>query len=287
MKWKQILKKTFSEVMRDDATGLAAQLSYYFFLSLFPTLLALVALASLFPLQNFTDDVARLMSPIVPNAVVTLITDQMLAIADRDSTGLLSVGLLTAVWSSSAAMGAVVDAMNRAYGITDRRPWWRIRLVAIGLTTALAFFIMVSLSLVLAGPELADYLTQWFGMSVLFAWIWKIVQWPLIFGLVSMAIALVYHFAPNRKRRWHWLTPGSVTATSLWLLGSLGFRFYLVKSGGYESTYGTLGGIIVLMLWFYVSGLALVVGAELDAEIERAGGELELRFVPESLKGPN
>lgn len=287
MKWKQILKKTFSEVMRDDATGLAAQLSYYFFLSLFPTLLALVALASLFPLQNFTDDVARLMSPIVPHAVVTLITDQMLAIADRDNTGLLSLGLLTALWSSSAAMGAVVDAMNRAYGIRDRRPWWRIRLVAIGLTTALAFFIMVSLSLVLAGPELADYLTRWFGMSVVFAWTWKIVQWPLIFGLVSMAIALVYHFAPNRKRRWHWLTPGSVTATSLWLLGSLGFRFYLVKSGGYESAYGTLGGIIVLMLWFYVSGLALVVGAELDAEIERAGGELELRFVPESSKDPS
>jgi membrane protein len=273
MHWKPILRATVKEVLDDDAAGLAAQLSYYFFLSLFPTLLALVALASLFPLQNFTDEVSRVLSPVAPRAAVKLITDQMVSIGQQENTGLLSLGLLTAIWSSSAAMGAVVSAMNRAYGITDRRPWWRVRLVAIGLTTALAFFILLSLSLVLAGPQLADYLTRWFGMSVVFAWAWKLLQWPLVFALVSVGIAMIYHFAPHRKRRWLWLTPGSVLATALWLIGSLGFRVYVVKSGSYESAYGTLGGIIVLMLWFYVSGLSIVIGAELDAEIERALGK--------------
>ncbi len=273
MRWKPILIATAKETLKDDAMGMAAQLSYYFFLSLFPTLLALVALASLFPLQNFTDDVSRVLSPVAPQAVVKLITDQMVSIAEREHTGLLSLGLLSALWSSSAAMGAIVDAMNRAYGITERRPWWKIRLVAIGLTTALAFFILVSLSLVLIGPQLADYLTRWFGLNRVFAWLWKLVQWPVIVALVSVGIAMIYHFAPHRKRRWLWLTPGSMLATVLWLLGSLGFRLYVVASGSYESAYGTLGGIIVLMLWLYVSGLAIVIGAELDAEIERAIGQ--------------
>lgn len=273
MQWTPILIATFKETMKDDAEGMAAQLSYYFFLSLFPMLLALVALASLFPLANFTDEVSRLLSPVAPQAAVKLISDQMVSISQQSHTGLLSLGLVSAIWSSSAAMGAVVDAMNRAHGITDARPWWKVRLIAMGLTIALAFFILVSLSLVLIGPQFADYLSRWFGMSQAFAWTWKILQWPLVFALVSTGVAMIYHFAPHRQRRWLWFTPGSIVATTLWLLGSLGFRLYVTTSGSYESAYGTLGGIIVVLLWFYVSGLAIVVGAELDAEIERAIGQ--------------
>ena len=267
---KELLKRTFRDTLKDDAQGLAAQLSYYFFLSLFPTLLCLIALASLFPLQNFVDDVTGMLQPFMPAEAIRVIQDQMLKIAQGGTTALISLGLLTAIWSSSAAMGAVVNAMNRAYDIEESRPWWRVRLLAVLLTVGLAFFILVALTLVLAGPQLADLATQWIGMATVWAWIWKIVQWPLVFALVSTGIGLIYYFAPDADQEWVWITPGSVVATILWLIASLGFRYYVVTFGHYTETYGAIGGIIVVLLWFYLSSLAILIGAELNAEIEHA-----------------
>jgi membrane protein len=268
--WKELIVRTVRDTLSDDAQGLAAQLSYYFFLSLFPTLLCLIALASLFPLQNLVDDMTGLLGPVLPAEALEVIREQMLKIADSDDTALLSFGLLAALWSSSAAMGAVVHAMNRAYDIDDQRPWWRIRLLAIVLTIGLAFFILVSLTLVLAGPQMADYATYWLGMPHVWAWIWKVAQWPLVFVLVSTGIGLIYYFAPDAEQDWVWITPGSLLATVLWLMASLGFRYYVVTFGDYSETYGAVGGIIVVLLWFYLSALAILVGAELNAEIEHA-----------------
>lgn len=268
--WKEILKRTFRDTLRDDAQGLAAQLSYYFFLSLFPTLLCLTALASLFPLQNLADDVVRLLQPIAPAEVIALIREQMVKIADGGDTAVLSLGLLGTLWSSSAAMGAVVNAMNRAYDIEDSRPWWKVRLTAVLLTVGLAVFILTALTLVLAGPQLADAAARWFGWPNVWAWTWKVVQWPLVFLLVSTAVGLIYYFAPDAEQEWVWITPGSILAASLWLLGSLAFRYYVLRFSNYDATYGTLGGIIVLLLWFYLTGLVIVIGAEMNAEIEHA-----------------
>ena len=144
--------------------------------------------------------------------------------------------------------------------------------MALALTAGLALFALAAISLVLAGPQLADLLTRWFGLGAVFDLTWKIVQWPVAFALAAMGIGWIYHFGPDKTQRWRWLTPGSVAATTLRLAGSLGFRAYVVRFRTYEGTYGTLGGVIVLLLWFYVFGLAIIVGAELDAEIERAKG---------------
>ena len=271
--WPQVLKATVRETINDDAQGLAAELSFHFFLSLFAMLLALVAFASLFPLGNLTDQMTRMLAPIAPAQVLSLISDQMVAISQRPSTGVLTVGLLMALWSASAAMGAVVDALNHARGAVETRPWWRVRLISLLLTLGLAVFALVAMSLVVAGPQAADALSHRFGLGTAFAQTWNIVQWPVAFWLVAVAIGLIYHFGPDKTRRWRWLTPGSVLATTLWLLGSLGFRLYVVRFKSFEGAYGTLGGVIVLMLWFYVFGLAIIIGAELDAEIERARGE--------------
>lgn len=268
--WTELFKRTFRDTLKDDAQGLAAQLSYYFFLSLFPTLLCLIALASLFPLQNFVDDVTRFLQPFMPGEAINVIRDQMVKIAQSGATALISLGILGAIWSSSAAMGAVVNAMNRAYDIEESRPWWRVRLLAVLLTVGLAFFILIALTLVLAGPQLADLATRWFGMPAVWALIWKIIQWPLVFLLVATGIGLIYYFAPDAEQEWVWITPGSVLATILWLIASLGFRYYVVTFGHYSETYGALGGIIVVLLWFYLSSLAIVIGAELNAEIEHA-----------------
>ena len=268
--WKEILKRTVKDSLQDDAFGLAAQLAYYFFLALFPALLCLIALASLFPLEHLTDDVIRLLQPIAPSQVIELIRDQMLKISNNNDTALLSLGLLAALWSSSAAMGAILNAMNRAYDIEDSRSWWKVRITAVVLTVGLAMFILTALTLVLAGPELADFAARRLGLPMVWAWIWKVVQWPLVFALVSTGIGIIYYYAPDAEQQWVWITPGSIVAATLWLLGSLGFRYYIVNFTNYEEAYGTVGAIIFVMLWFYLTGLVIVIGAELNAEIEHA-----------------
>lgn len=165
---------------------------------------------------------------------------------------------------------AMCSTLNTAYDITESRPWWRLRLTAIGLTVGLALFTLISMTLVVAGPMLAEWLAETLGFGPVFEWTWKVVQWPVVFLLISTAIALVYYFAPDAEQDWIWITPGSVLAAALWIAGSLGFRFYLTNFGDYNETYGAIGGVMVLLLWFYVSGMALLIGAELNAEIEHA-----------------
>jgi membrane protein len=194
----------------------------------------------------------------------------MLKIGSGNDSGLLSLGLLGAIWSSSSAMVAVVSAMNRAYDIDEGRPWWQVRLTAVLLTISLAVFVVVSFTLVVAGPEIAEGLARRFGLGDAFVWTWTIIQWPVVFVLVGLGIAFIYYFAPDADQDWVFITPGSFVATLLWVLGSIGFRLYVVNFTNYQETYGVIGGIIVLLLWFYLSGFVIVVGAEINAEIEHA-----------------
>jgi len=270
LSWRELLKRTFNETMKDDAQGLASQLAYYFFLALFPALLCLLAIASFFPLQNFTDDVLKLLGPFAPREAVDIIRQEMVKIAEGNHGGLLTIGLLGALWSSSSAMVSMIGAMNRTYDITEGRPWWRVRLVAIALTIGLSVLIVASAALIVAGPELADALARHFAFGAVFVWTWKILQWPFAFAMVVAAIGLIYYFAPDAEQDWVWITPGSLVATTLWLLGSLAFRFYAVNFGNYEATYGAVGGVILLLLWFYLSGLVIVIGSEMNAEIEHS-----------------
>jgi len=268
--WSELARRTWREVGKDDVLGLAAQLSYYSFLALFPALLFLLALASFFPLSNITDDVGRSLGPFVSPQVLELIQEQMHRLANGQNGGLLTFGVAAALWSSSAALVSIVGALNRAYDIDEGRPWWKVRLLAMGLTLATALIVLVALSLVLAGPALAERLGQATGWGRPFEWTWLVLQWPLLFGLVTTGIGLIYYFGPDADQDWVWITPGAATATILWLLVSLLFKVYIANFTDYEASYGAVGAVIVLLLWFYVSGIAILVGAELNAEIEHA-----------------
>lgn len=266
----ELARRTWREVVADDVLGLAAQLSYYFFLALFPAILFLLALASFFPLANITDDVGRSLGPFVSSQVLELIKEQMQRLANNEDGGLLTFGVAGALWSSSAALVSIVGALNRAYDIEEGRPWWKVRLVAIGLTLGVAVIFLVALTLVLVGPTLADTLGQLTGWGTPFEWTWLILQWPLVFLLVAVGIGLIYYFGPDADQDWAWITPGAVAATMLWLLVSLLFKMYVANFTDYEGSYGTVGGVIVVLLWFYVSSIAILTGAELNAEIEHA-----------------
>jgi membrane protein len=268
--WTELARRTWREMADDDVLGLAAQLSYYFFLALFPALLFLLALASFFSLTDVTDDVARTLGPFVSPQVVELIQEQMRRLANNESAGLLTFGVVGALWSSSAALVSIVGALNRAYDIEEGRPWWKVRLIAIGLTLGIAAVVLIALSLILAGPALAERLGRLTGWGTPFEWAWLVLQWPLVCALIVFGIGLVYYFAPDAEQDWAWITPGAVAATVLWLIASLIFKLYIANFTDYEAAYGAVGGVIVVLLWFYVSSVAILAGAELNAEIEHA-----------------
>jgi membrane protein len=268
--WREVSKRTVKEMVADDCLGLAAQLAYYLFLALFPAILFLLAIGSFFPLQDLAGALVRVLRPVASEDVVQIVSDQIRRISESENGGLLTFGVLAALWSSSAAMVAATSALNAAYDIEEARPWWKVRVIAIGLTLALAVFILLSFSLVLAGPEIAEYLGRTLRMGPVVEWSWKILQWPLVFALVSTGVGLVYYFAPDAEQDWVWITPGALVATILWLIASLGFRVYVTRFADYNAAYGAIGGGMVLLLWFYVSSLAILVGAEVNAEIEHA-----------------
>ena len=271
LSWPQLMKRTLTETIADDVFNLAAQQAYYFFFALFPALLALISLASFFPITNLIPETVDMLRRVAPEDVVTIVIDQIRKISESGAGGILTIAFIFTLWSSSTAVVSMCSTLNAAYDLTESRPWWKVRLTAIGLTVGLAVFILVAMTLVVAGPAMAENIAATMGLGPAFEWTWKIVQWPIVFLLAATAIALVYYFAPDAEQDWVWITPGSLLATLLWVVISLGFRFYLTNfAADYNETYGAIGGVMVLLLWFYLSGIALLIGAELNSEIEHA-----------------
>ena len=268
--WTELATRTYREVLADDCLGLAAQLAYYFFLALFPALLFLVAIVSFLPVAGLLDAITGNLARVAPSEVLSIIQDQILKIAHEKNGGLLTLGMLGAIWSTSSGVDAIISTLNQAYDIQEARPWWKVKLIALGLSVALAAFIVISFALVLVGPSLAEKVAEWAHVGPAFTLGWTILQWPVIFALVTLGVAMIYYYAPDAVQEWMWITPGSLFATTLWLAISLVFKFYVSHFTSYNATYGAIGGVIVLMLWFYLSALAVLVGAELNAEIEHA-----------------
>ena len=269
LSWAELFKRTIKEFNTDNCLGLAAQLAYYLLLALVPAIVFLVALTSFFP-PRLIEQMMASINTFAPPEMAEILRTQMQGITSGSHVGLLTFGFGMALWSSSAAIVAVTDALNRAYDIEEGRPWWKVRLMAMALTVGLAAFVIVSFALVVAGPTLAEWIAARVGFGPLFEWSWKILQWPVVVALVSVALAFLNYFGPDADQDWAWVTPGAVLATCLWLIASLAFKFYVDNFANYNETYGSLGGIIVLMLWFYLSGVAILVGAEMNAEIEHA-----------------
>jgi membrane protein len=268
--WGELVKRTVRETMADDGLSLAAQMAYYFFFALFPSLLFLIALAGVFATEDMIARVMPQLEGTVPPDVARIVGDQLTQISQGGAGGILTFGVLIALWSASAALVAIISATNRAYDVEEARPWWKQRLTAILLTIGLAIFLLLSVVLIVAGPELAGWVARQVGLGAAFEWTWKILQWPLVFALIVTAFGLVYYFAPNVEQDYVWLTPGALLAAILWIAGSLGLRFYIVNFGSYNETYGAIGGVMVLLLWLYVSGFVLFIGAEMNAVLEHA-----------------
>jgi membrane protein len=274
--WRELGRRVWCEIYDGDLLTRAAALSYYFLLALFPLLLFLIAMLGYFAEAGteLRTNLLRYLSTVVPRSASALIRTTVDEIAQNTGGGKLTFGLLTAVWAASYGMGAISDTLNSAYGVKERRPWWRVRLTSIGLTIVIAVLTIAALTLVLYGGEIGDALANRFGFSGAFTLLWAIVQWPIVLAFVLVAFGLIYYYAPDlHDQKWYWITPGSLVGVALWLLVSFIFRVYLRYFDNYSLTYGSLGAVIVLMLWFYLTGCAILIGGGVNAEIENAAAD--------------
>ncbi len=273
--WKEVLRRVWMEIYAGDVLMRAAALSYYFLLALFPLLLFLVAMLGYFAEAGteLRNSLLAYLARVAPRTASELVRTTVDEIAKNSGSGKLSFGLLTSLWFASYGMNAISDTLNVAYGVKESRSWWRVRLASIGLTVALAVLIITALVLVLYGGEIGATLAGYFGFGAFVA-VWAIAQIPIVLAFVLFAFGLIYYFAPDLKdQKWYWITPGSLVGVILWLLVSLAFRYYLRYFDSYSVTYGSLGAVIVLMLWFYLTGAAILIGGKTNAEIENAAAK--------------
>ena len=268
------LKRTLTEFQEDNLTDWAAALTYYGLLALFPALIALVSVIGLFgDPQSTTKTITDIVTSIGPQSAAQTFADPIKTItSNRSGAGLAFVlGLLTALWSASGYVGAFMRASNVIYETPEGRPFWKLRPLQILVTVVMIILMaIVALGLVLTGP-IVDAVAKPIGIGDTAVTIWNIAKWPVLAALFITMIAVLYYASPNVKLRgFKWVTPGSIVAIVIWIVASAAFAFYVANFGSYNKTYGTLGGVIVLLMWFWITNLAILFGHELNAERERS-----------------
>jgi len=270
--WKYIAKKTLREFTKDQCPDLAAALTYYSVLSIFPALLALVSLLGIFgQAEKTTSALLEIVQGFAPAETVQAIKQPVEQLSNSSAAGLtLVLGILTALWSASGYVGAFGRAMNRIYEIDEGRPFIKLRGTMLAVTIATVLIVLVlSAMLVLSGP-VAEAVGNAIGLGGAVLTAWNILKWPVILLLVILAIAILYYATPNVKQpKFRWMSLGSAIALVIFLLASLAFAFYVANFNSYEKTYGAIGGVIISLLWLWILNMSLLFGAEFDAEMER------------------
>jgi membrane protein len=275
--WIYVLKKTYREFSADQATDLAAALTYYGVLAIFPALLAFVSLVGLFgdPAET-TDALLDLLGGLVPSTTLEAVRGPIENLATSPAAGFTFItGIVGALWSASGYVAAFSRAMNRIYSIQEGRPFWKLRPVTLAVTVlAIVIAVLAALMITLSGP-VAEQIGEAIGIGDTAVLVWNIAKWPLLAFLVVLLVAVLYYATPNVKQpKFRWMSFGALFALIVWVVASAGFAFYVANFSSYNATYGSIGGIIVFLLWVWISNIALLFGAELDAELER-GRELQ------------
>lgn len=267
----KLLKLGFTKMGEDELSTRSASLSYYFMLALFPMFLFLVSLIGLIagPGSQLHESIVTGLGRLAPGSATDLVHGVVNQTISNSSGLKLASGILGALWAASSGMGAVVTSLNVIYKTTETRPLWKQKLTVVGLTLGLALLIIGALVLVLYGGKIGEVIAAHIGLGRVFTIAWNIVQWPLTFLAMFLSFSLIYYFAPDlEERKWNWVTPGAVAGVLLWLLASVGFRVYLHFFNSYSATYGSLGAVVILLLWLYITGFAVLIGGEVNWVIE-------------------
>ena len=267
------LKKLARRVADNAVTDRAATLAYYFVFALFPFLFTLVTLAAYLPVKNAIAELMARIKPIMPEEAMGIIDEHLHSLATQQRPRLLTFGLLLALWSASRGVDALRTALNLSYDVKESRPWWKVQVLAIAVTIATSLLMLLSIAGLALGSSAGLWLAAWLHVDQFWALLWTWLRWPITAGGVLLVLALLYYLLPDVKQEWRYITPGSVLGTLLWLLMTWGFSVYAENFGTYDKTYGAIGGMIVLMTWFYISGFVFILGGEVNALLEHASAE--------------
>src|SRR6266511_3514529 len=263
------MNRLIKAIHNDDCFGRAAQLAYYFFFALFPFLLFLTTLVGYIPIPNLTDRIMELLVQILPGDASHLVQDNVHEVVTVQRGGLLSFAILAALWTSSSAITVIIGGLNRAYGVEEGRPFWKVRGIAILLTIGFSMFMVVSMVLLTFGPWIGGWIAAQMGLGDAFQIAWNLLRWPAILVLLMLAMAILYYFGPDVEQEWRWITPGSVFAILAWIVASLGFAYYVNNFASHNAAYGSIGTVIVLLTWMYLTGFFIIVGGEINAALEQ------------------
>ncbi|PZE27976.1 MULTISPECIES: YihY/virulence factor BrkB family protein [unclassified Curtobacterium] len=275
--WQYTLKKTLREFSSDQCTDLAAGLTYHAVLAVFPAILAIVSILGLFGEGQATvDQVMKVLGNVGSNQVVDLLKGPINGLVRSPAAPLaFIVGVLGALWSASGYVGSFGRAMNRIYGIREGRPIWKLRPTMLGVTVFTVVLLVIgALMLVLSGP-VAEAVGNAIGLGSVAVTVWDYAKLPILAAIAVVIIAILYYWSPNvRQPKFRWMSLGALLALLIWIIASIAFAFYVANFSHYNKTYGSLGGVIVFLLWIWITNCALLFGAEFDAEVER-GRELQ------------
>lgn len=269
----QLVRGVVREILQEDLLGAASNLAFNWLLALFPLLIFLLALFGIFASQHrqLEDSLFSFTAGLLPYDAYRLlgqVTDELTA---HRSGGKATLGILAALWFASGGMSSQLSTLNVARRVRETRSWWKVRAIAVGLTAMISILLWSALFMVMIGDGFIDWLRFRFQWTSAFWPIWKDLQWPAAAFFVAISFSLIDYFGPNvKKRQWRWLSPGSVLGVLLWLAASLGFRAYLHFFNTYSTTYGSLGAVMISLVWLYVTGFAFLVAGTINAEIERA-----------------
>lgn len=267
------LKRVWAASYEDGVYNRAAELAYFFFLSLFPGVIFITTLLGFVFQSNtqLTGLFLQYLSTTLPGSAFELIRQVITEITRSSGSGKLTFGILAALWTANSGMNALEDALNAVYKVKESRPLWKTYGIALILTVSASLLIIAALTVFLYGGALIQLISNTIGLKPAFYWTWKLAQWPIAVFFVSLVASMVYYAAPNlEKRRWQWLSPGALFATLGWIAASGLLRLYFHFFTSYAKTYGSLGAVMVLMTWLYVSGTMLLLGAEVNKVIEVA-----------------
>ncbi len=275
--WGKTLRRVWAEMLLDDCFGASAQLAYFFLLAFFPFLMFLVALVGFLPLDDYILRQADLLEPYMPPQALDLVRRAVDALSQRNPA-LLSITALFALIVASNGMRAVMVTLNRAYSVREGRPLWSRYILSIGLTLMLVVTVILAALLLSLSERIGIRIAETGGPG--FATMWRLLSQVLGLGALFFIVEFIYHVAPNVRRPWHWITPGSIVAVVLWFGGIEMFSMYVARFARYEVMYAGLGAVVVFLVWLYIAGLAVLVGGELNAELERSSGMIATVDVP-------
>ena len=288
-----LFKLTYKEVEEDHVMAFAGNLTYKGLFAIFPFFTFLLSLLGIFNATDLVNTMIDKLSGVAPQSATKFVEGQLLSITQSQAESAFTVGaiisILLALWGVSGAFRSVMEAMNVMYAVEEDRPFWKVYGLSIFMSLAVAVLLLGALVLVVFGETIGVTVADLVGLGSVFAAIWSIVQWPIVACVVLIAFALIYYFAPAAEQKFRWISPGSLLAFVFWLIFSLLFSLYASTAGSYNDTYGSLAGVIILMLYVYYSSLIMLVGAEMNQVIEWhiPGGKNEGEKIPEDARKPN